>query len=230
MNPEMVAHRKSSKASSASSSTASVSYDEESNEELNRTEEVEMTEALLSSSATSSTTDSEEEPRDKEEDTNWLRSAMDKNPEFFIQGMKLAFCFLGLQASYLTWGLMQELIMTSKFEPTKLTPDGKFPSPAFCVFSNRFLALIVAIIAVRIKHGAVLRNNTAPLWAFTPAAVSNTISSWSQYASLRYVSFPVQTVFKSSKIIAVMIMGKILKGSTYPYTQYVEAFFITCGA
>jgi adenosine 3'-phospho 5'-phosphosulfate transporter B2 len=151
------------------------------------------------------------------------------NPEFFKQSFKFMLCFVGLQASYLTWGYMQELIMTTVFEPTERVPDGKFPSAAFCVFSNRFLAVIVALIAVRIKHGAFCANNKAPLWAFTPCALSNTMSSWSQYASLKYVSFPVQTVFKSSKIIPVMLMGKLLKGSSYPCSQYIEAFLITFG-
>jgi adenosine 3'-phospho 5'-phosphosulfate transporter B2 len=151
------------------------------------------------------------------------------NPEFFGQASKFGFCFCGLQASYLTWGYMQELIMTTQFEPTDKVPSGLFPSAAFCVFSNRFLAVIVAIIAVRIKHGSVFGNNIAPLWAFTPCALSNTMSSWSQYASLKYVSFPMQTVFKSSKIIPVMMMGKFLKGTSYPLGQYVEAFLITVG-
>jgi len=149
--------------------------------------------------------------------------------EFWRTALKFSCCFCGLQASYLTWGYMQELIMTSKFEPTTHSPDGMFPSAAFCVFSNRFLAIIVAIIAVRLKHGAIFANNTAPLIAFTPCAISNTMSSWSQYASLRYVSFPVQTVFKSSKIIPVMMMGKILKGTSYPMSQYAEAALITSG-
>mmetsp|Transcript_20714 Transcript_20714/g.25636 ORF Transcript_20714/g.25636 Transcript_20714/m.25636 type:complete len:426 (+) Transcript_20714:34-1311(+) len=155
--------------------------------------------------------------------------AIQNNPEFFAQAVKFLFCFCGLQASYLTWGYMQELIMTTTFTPTPSAPDGRFPSAAFCVFSNRFLAIIVAMIAVRVKHGAVLANNTAPLIAFTPCALSNTMSSWSQYASLRYVAFPVQTVFKSSKIIPVMIMGKVLKGTSYPCTQYLEAALITTG-
>jgi adenosine 3'-phospho 5'-phosphosulfate transporter B2 len=124
---------------------------------------------------------------------------------------------------------MQELIMTTKFNPTENVPSGLFPSAAFCVFSNRFLAVIVAIIAVRIKHGAFFANNAAPLWAFTPCAISNTMSSWSQYASLKFVSFPVQTVFKSSKIIPVMMMGKLLKGTSYPLGQYLEAILITTG-
>ena len=151
------------------------------------------------------------------------------NPEFFKQAFKFALCFSGLQASYLTWGYMQELIMTTQFEPTPRVPDGKFPSAAFCVFSNRFLAVLVALVAVRIKHGAFFENNKAPLYAFAPCALSNTMSSWSQYASLKYVSFPVQTVFKSSKIIPVMVMGKMLKGTSYPLSQYVEALLITIG-
>ena len=162
-------------------------------------------------------------------DKHWLAQTINKNPEFFKQGMKALFCFCGLQASYLTWGYMQELIMTTKFQPTSGSEKGYFPSAAFCVFSNRFLALIVAMIAVRIKHGAILANNKAPLLAFSPSALSNTISSWAQYASLKFVTFPVQTVFKSSKIIAVMLMGKLMKGATYPWAQYVEAFFITVG-
>jgi solute carrier family 35 (adenosine 3'-phospho 5'-phosphosulfate transporter), member B2 len=151
------------------------------------------------------------------------------NPEFYKQALKFLFCFVGLQVSYLTWGYMQELIMTTQFEPTPRVPSGKFPSAAFCVFSNRFLAVIVALVIVRVKHGAFFANNTAPLHAFTPCALSNTISSWSQYASLKFVSFPIQTVFKSSKIIPVMIMGKVLKGAKYPTSQYVEALLITIG-
>jgi len=151
------------------------------------------------------------------------------NPEFYKTAFKFFLCFLGLQASYLTWGYMQELIMTTKFNPTPSVPSGMFPSAAFCVFSNRFLAVIVAVITVKIKHGAIVANNRAPLIAFTPCALSNTMSSWSQYASLKYVTFPVQTVFKSSKIIPVMLMGLIIKGTKYPRGQYVEALAITIG-
>ncbi|KAI2508128.1 UAA transporter family [Fragilaria crotonensis] len=155
--------------------------------------------------------------------------ACPNNPQFWFSAFKFCICFGGLQVSYLTWGYMQELIMTTKFTPTPSSPTGEFPSAAFCVFSNRFLAVIVAMICVKLKHGSVFGNNVAPLLAFTPCAISNTTSSWSQYASLAYVSFPVQTVFKSSKIIPVMLMGKLLKGTVYPWNQYFEAFLITVG-
>jgi len=158
-----------------------------------------------------------------------LSTQLDDRGTFNQQALKFAFCFCGLLISYLTWGYMQELIMATEFIPTESSPTGRFPSAGFCVFSNRFLAIIVAVIAVKIRHGSVYANSVAPLWAFAPCALSNTLSSTCQYASLRFVSFPVQTVFKSSKIIPVMIMGKILKGNTYPIGQYAEAALITVG-
>ena len=104
-------------------------------------------------------------------------------------------CFFGLQISYLIWGIMQELIMDTKFKPTPLNPSGMFPSATFCVFSNRCLAIIVAAIICRVKYGSF--QSGAPLIYFTPCAISNTISSWGQYQALSYVSFSLQTLFKA---------------------------------
>ena len=41
------------------------------------------------------------------------------------------------QASYLTWGYLQEKVMTTEYT------TGRFPSAAFCVFSNRVFAIDV---------------------------------------------------------------------------------------
>ena len=137
------------------------------------------------------------------------------------------FCFCGLQVSYLTWGVMQELIMTTVFEPTEHVPDGVFPSATFCVFSNRIIAIIVAVAICYRVHGTV--KSSAPIYALIPCALSNTTSSFCQYASLGYVDFPLQNLFKSTKVIPVMLMGKFLKGTTYPWVQYGEALLITFG-
>jgi hypothetical protein len=64
----------------------------------------------------------------------------------FGRALELCACFFSLQISYLVWGIMQELIMNTKYQPTPLNPSGMFPSATFCVFSNRFLAIIVAAI------------------------------------------------------------------------------------
>lgn len=136
-------------------------------------------------------------------------------------------CFFGLQISYLIWGIMQELIMDTKYLPTPLNPTGMFPSATFCVFSNRCLAIIVAAIICRVKHGTF--QSSAPLLYFTPCAISNTISSWGQYQALSFVSFSLQTLFKATKVIPVMIMGRLLQGTKYGFAEYAEALLITSG-
>lgn len=117
--------------------------------------------------------------------------------------------------------------MSQKFEPTPLNPSGMFPSATFCVFSNRLLAIIVAYAACKYMHGTV--QSSAPLMAFTPCSLSNTISSWSQYKALNYVTFSMQTIFKSTKVIPVMLMGNVLQGASYSKVEYLEAICITCG-
>ena len=136
-------------------------------------------------------------------------------------------CAGGLQVSYLIWGLLQEELMSQKFNPTPMTPSGKFPSATFCVFSNRLLAIILAFSVCIYMHGTA--SSSAPLLAFTPCSLSNTISSWSQYKALNYVTFSMQTIFKSTKVIPVMIMGTVLQGTNYNRIEYAEALAITMG-
>ena len=136
-------------------------------------------------------------------------------------------CFFGLQISYILWGMMQELIMDTEFNPTPRTPSGHFPSATFCVFSNRALAIIVSALCCVYFHGTVY--SAAPLISFTPCALSNTLSSWGQYQALAFVGFSLQTIFKSMKIIPVMLMGTVLKGTRYAMVEYAEALGITAG-
>ena len=133
----------------------------------------------------------------------------------------MLFCFVGLQLSYLTWGYVQEKVMTKEYR------TGRFPSAAFCVFSNRVLAIVVALVATVYQHGRV--TVPAPLTAFAPCSISNSMSSWGQYQALHYVSFPLQTLSKSTKIIPVMLMGKLLNKKTYAWQEYGEAVAISLG-
>lgn len=148
-------------------------------------------------------------------------------PSIMQTAFDFMLCFFGLQVSYILWGMMQELIMNTEFEPTPRTPSGKFPSATFCVFSNRFLAIIVSALCCLCYHGTIY--SAAPLISFSPCALSNTLSSWGQYQALSFVGFSLQTIFKSMKVIPVMIMGTVLKGTKYSFIEYVEAVGITLG-
>ena len=143
--------------------------------------------------------------------------------------VRLIFCAAGLQVSYVTWGVLQERIMTQEYE--EHMADGtvklvKFQNSQFLVFVNRVLALTVALIYIVSTRQP---RHTAPLYKYSYSSFSNIMSSWCQYEALKFVSFPTQVLCKASKIIPVMIMGKIVSKKTYPYYEYVVAILLSAG-
>ncbi|XP_035740299.1 adenosine 3'-phospho 5'-phosphosulfate transporter 1-like [Vespa mandarinia] len=137
----------------------------------------------------------------------------------------LTYCFLGLQISYLTWGYLQEKIMTQVYEDGFGNQD-HFEDSQFLVFINRILAFLMSALYLLIQKQP---QHKAPLYKYVFCSLSNIMSSWCQYEALKYVSFPTQVLAKASKIIPVMIMGKIISHTTYEYYEYVTAILISVG-
>ena len=121
----------------------------------------------------------------------------------FSRSLKLLFCFIGLQVSYIAWGVSQEQLMTNEYK------TGKFKSASFCVFANRFFALFLSLAIVMYKQmTSTAKVKEAPYHYYAPASLSNSISSWAQYEALKYVSFPTQVLSKSCKVIPVMLVSQ----------------------
>ena len=121
----------------------------------------------------------------------------------FSRNVKLLFCFVGLQISYVLWGVVQEQLMTQEYK------FGKFKSSAFCVFGNRFLALFISLAIVLVRRVTMSKPmKVAPYYWYAPSSLSNSLSSWAQYEALKFVSFPTQVLSKSCKIIPVMLVSK----------------------
>jgi solute carrier family 35 (adenosine 3'-phospho 5'-phosphosulfate transporter), member B2 len=53
-------------------------------------------------------------------------------------------------------------------------------------------------------------NPAAPMTSYAAISVSNVVATFCQYEALKYVSFPVQTLAKTAKMIPVMIWGTII--------------------
>ncbi|NXC21622.1 S35B2 protein, partial [Corythaeola cristata] len=142
------------------------------------------------------------------------------------QVLKLLFCAAGLQVSYLTWGVLQERVMTRTYGATETDPGEKFKDSQFLVFMNRILAFTVAglycALTKQPRHGA-------PMYKYSFASLSNILSSWCQYEALKYISFPTQVLAKASKVIPVMMMGKLVSRKSYEYWEYLTAALISVG-
>ncbi|KAM4771676.1 adenosine 3'-phospho 5'-phosphosulfate transporter 1 isoform 2-T2 [Rhinophrynus dorsalis] len=148
------------------------------------------------------------------------------DPSTTQQALKLLFCAAGLQVSYLTWGVLQERVMTRTYGTKEDSPGERFRDSQFLVFMNRILALTVAgtycALTKQPRHGA-------PMYKYSFASLSNILSSWCQYEALKFISFPTQVLAKASKVIPVMLMGKLVSHKSYEYWEYLTAILISVG-
>ncbi|XP_071962547.1 adenosine 3'-phospho 5'-phosphosulfate transporter 1-like [Antedon mediterranea] len=140
--------------------------------------------------------------------------------------LTLLICVAGLQGSYLTWGVLQERIMAHEYGKDENNPGEKFKNSQFLVFMNRILALITAWC---IMSFSVQKPHTTPLYRYSYCSLSNIMSSWCQYEALKFVSFPTQVLAKASKIIPVMLMGKVVSNKTFEFYEYITAGMISLG-
>ena len=102
----------------------------------------------------------------------------------------------------------------------------RYKNSQFLVFVNRILAFFIAIMIIMFNRQP---RHKAPLYKYSYCSFSNIMSSWCQYEALKYVSFPTQVLAKASKIIPVMLMGKVVSNKKYEYFEYVVAVLISIG-
>lgn len=137
---------------------------------------------------------------------------------------RLAFCIVMLNLTFVTWGVLQERMLTRKYP--RLTGE-YFTYSYALVFTNRCWTVIMS--------GGLLMylkprwSRSTIIYEYSFPSISNMLSSWCQYEALQYVSFPAVTLFKSFKLAPVMAMGKILGNKEYPQYDYVVALIIGVG-
>lgn len=137
---------------------------------------------------------------------------------------RLAFCSLMLNVTFVSWGLLQERMLTRKYP----RHTGEYFTYSYAlVFTNRFWTLIMSTMLL--FHMKPRLSRTTVIYEYSFPSISNMLSSWCQYEALRYVSFPAATLFKSFKLAPVMLMGKILGNKSYPQYDYVVALLIGAG-
>jgi adenosine 3'-phospho 5'-phosphosulfate transporter B2 len=132
--------------------------------------------------------------------------------------LELAIHFAGLVIAFGAYGVLQEFIMTQRYG------ESLFPSAAFLMLSNRIIIISVSAIYLLVMRESLVMP--ACRWAAIPA-VTNSISSWCQHSSLRFITFPTQTVFKNSKIVPTMFMNGIMNDRTHSFSEYVIASVVT---
>lgn len=147
--------------------------------------------------------------------------------------IKFIWCFVGLQTSYLVWGILQEKIMTTEYHTNAAYDTDSSPitfhDSQFLVFINRLISFLLSIVALLLDRPKQPTKPQAPLYEYIYSSLSNVLSSWCQYEALKYVSFSTQVLSKSCKIVAVMLMSKLVLKRKYQLIDYICALVLSVG-
>jgi len=131
-------------------------------------------------------------------------------------------CLVVLVSSLGIYGFLQEKVMAIPYG------DGMyFTNSVFLVLCNRVVGVSVSMVAVNFEPKK--SYTSAPLHLFGIVSLSNVLASCFQYEALKFVSFAVQMVGKSTKILPVMMWGFIVRRKRYSKFDWTIAAVVTAG-
>lgn len=124
----------------------------------------------------------------------------------------LAVGSVGIMLCYCASSLAQEFVYLSGWQHTV------------------FLTLVCkAMAAVWGGMGGGFSHRQAPQKDHAMVGMLSFATMWLSNASLLYLNYPSQTIFKSAKLIPVMLASRIVLRKSYPFLQYVAAICLFLG-
>ncbi|KAL0907210.1 hypothetical protein M5K25_025764 [Dendrobium thyrsiflorum] len=136
---------------------------------------------------------------------------------------KLVFAVVGIMATLLVYGVLQEKIMRVPYGEDK----EYFRFSLFLVLCNRIITSAVSGGVLLISEKTLIP--AAPMHKYCAVSLSNILTTTCQYEALKYVSFPVQTLAKCAKMIPVMVWSTIIMQKKYNGKDYFFALLVTLG-
>jgi len=102
-----------------------------------------------------------------------------------------------------------------------------FEDSVFMVFCNRVASVVFSFSMLLAFREPIMWK--APLWKYVAISLSNVYASTCQYEALKYVSFPVQMLAKSFKMMPVMVWGMFISKKQYKLIDWCIAAAVTLG-
>eukprot|EP00933_Yihiella_yeosuensis_P026531 TRINITY_DN205_c0_g1_i1.p1 TRINITY_DN205_c0_g1~~TRINITY_DN205_c0_g1_i1.p1 ORF type:complete len:345 (+),score=52.57 TRINITY_DN205_c0_g1_i1:85-1119(+) len=127
----------------------------------------------------------------------------------------------GIVVSLVLYGILQEKVMTQPYH------EDIFEYSVFLVMCNRIAAVLFAITMALIYRESLVPG--APIWKYAVVSFANVYASSCQYEALKYVSFSVQMLGKSFKMMPVMLWGMAISGKRYGVKDWLVAAAVTGG-
>lgn len=132
----------------------------------------------------------------------------------------------GLYISLIYWGYLQEKLTSSRYNNL----EWNYP------FALNFLMASTALVFARMgeyivgfgKHEKEINQPRVSALEFWKASLCNSLASPIGYQALKYITFPMVILTKSSKPVPVMLMGLLFFKKKYTWYKYISVLLL-CG-
>ena len=136
--------------------------------------------------------------------------------------LELVVCTLGIYSCYLYYGVLQERIYKTPFGPE----SAHFTHSSFLVFIQ---TLINATVAGIVLLGVPQKSHSTPISQYFFVALTYLSAMLFSFSALRHMSYPMQALGKSCKMIPVMLLGIVIRRRRYSLRDYACVALITAG-
>lgn len=139
--------------------------------------------------------------------------------------MQLAFCAAGIYVCYLRYGLLQEKIYTGTHGPN----EENFSYSTFLLCVQTATNALSARIALAVMGAPVGVPAPRAFREYAVVALSYLSAMWFSFSALRHMSYPMQALGKSCKMVPVMLLGIVIRGRRYTTRDFARVGLITAG-
>mmetsp|Transcript_21072 Transcript_21072/g.51474 ORF Transcript_21072/g.51474 Transcript_21072/m.51474 type:complete len:334 (+) Transcript_21072:80-1081(+) len=131
-------------------------------------------------------------------------------------------CALGIYGCYIYYGVLHERIFKTPYGAAQ----EHFTFATFLIGAQCLINALAAAIPVAVWPQP---RQTAPMWKYALAALFYMCAMLFSFKALAFMSYPMQALGKSSKMIPVMLMGIVVRKKRYTLREYFCVFLITAG-
>ncbi|WEW55330.1 UDP-galactose transporter [Emydomyces testavorans] len=154
--------------------------------------------------------------------------------------LQLVICVVGIYASFLSWGVLQETITMTDWPIQSPTAQNPYPATerfTFSVVLNTIQSFFAAITGFLYLYLSSPRGQKRPpvfptrriLFPLILVSISSSLASPFGYASLAHIDYLTFILAKSCKLLPVMFLHLTIFRKRYPLYKYGVILLVTLG-
>ncbi|OJJ60167.1 hypothetical protein ASPSYDRAFT_150517 [Aspergillus sydowii CBS 593.65] len=154
--------------------------------------------------------------------------------------LQLAICVLGIYASFLSWGVLQEAITTVSYPvrpATAAEPEPPTERFTFSIVLNTIQSTFAAITGFLYLYFSTPKSAKVPsifptqkiIFPLVLVSISSSLASPFGYASLAHIDYLTFILAKSCKLLPVMFLHLTIFRKRYPLYKYGVVLLVTLG-